>query len=56
MESWLSSNAYWILPLLVAAIAQWEINRLHRRIDAILKLLKLKGIDVMDPSTDVDDD
>lgn len=56
MESWFSGNAYWFLPLLVAAFAQWEISRLHRRIDAVTALLKRKGVDIMDPSTDIDDE
>lgn len=56
MESWISSNAWWLLPVAVAAVAQWEIAKLHRRIDAVTGLLKRKGIDIFDPSTDVDDD
>jgi hypothetical protein len=54
MENWITGNAWWLLPLAVGALAQWEITKLNRRIDSILFLLKRKGIDIFDRSTDAD--
>lgn len=36
----------------VAAAAQWEIKKLHQRIDAIILLLKRRGIDIFERPDD----
>lgn len=54
---WIGENL-WLVPVgwALTFYAIWaEKRRLNQRIDAILTLLKARGIDIFDPSQRVDD-
>ncbi|MHC2463678.1 hypothetical protein [Bradyrhizobium embrapense] len=46
MSSWIAANWNWLLIVGVALAAQWEIRKVHHRIDAIIELLRQRGIDI----------
>lgn len=55
MSDWFNDNFYWLLPVFVAAVAQWEITKLNKRIDALILLLKRQGVDIYRQSPDFSD-
>lgn len=51
MTDWLAANAWWIWPIAVIVALKWEVRRIDQRIDAVIFLLKRRGIDIHDGSS-----
>lgn len=46
MSEWFSSNWPWILFVATLLVLQNEFKKVHRRIDAIITLLRNRGVDI----------